>query len=94
MATSRKAKRVGPMTLEAVRIGRIEGPWRGGGVERRGRGGPQTGAARADHKLTAIENETVLVKHFQALLHAVNTMQLERYVKRDFSDVSEKYIKA
>ncbi len=46
------------------------------------------------HKLTAIENETVLVKHFQALLHAVNTMQLERYVKRDFSDVFEKYIKA
>ncbi|WP_395835542.1 hypothetical protein [Archangium violaceum] len=36
----------------------------------------------------------VLVKHFQALLHSVNTMQLERYVKRDFSDVSEKYIKA
>jgi hypothetical protein len=32
--------------------------------------------------------------HFQALLHAVNTMQLERYVKRDFSDVFEKSIKA
>jgi hypothetical protein len=55
---------------------------------------PCLDAVGSMHKLTAIENETVLVKHFQALLHAVNTMQLERYVKRDFSDVSEKYIKA
>ena len=32
---------------EGPSIGRIEGLLRGGGVERRGRGGPQTGAARA-----------------------------------------------
>jgi hypothetical protein len=55
---------------------------------------PCLDAVGSMHKLTAIENETVLVKHFQALLHAVNTMQLEQYVKRDFSDVFEKYIKA
>lgn len=54
---------------------------------------PSSIATHSAEQLTAIENETVLVKHFQAL-HAVNTMQLERYVKRDFSDVFEKYIKA
>mgnify|MGYP003575852998 CR=1 FL=1 len=46
------------------------------------------------HKITAIESEATLVKHYQSLLHAVNTMQLERCLKRDFSDVFEKYIKA
>jgi len=55
---------------------------------------PTLDAVGAMHKLTAIENETTLVKHYQALLHAVNTMQFDRYLKRDFSDVFEKYIKA
>ncbi|HYO52808.1 hypothetical protein, partial [Archangium sp.] len=44
-----KLTRKGPSPQEngPVSIGRMEGLWRGGGLERRGRGGPLTGAARA-----------------------------------------------
>ena len=55
---------------------------------------PCLDALGAMHKIAEVESEATLVKHYQAVLHAVNTMQLERYVKRDFSDVFEKYIKA
>ncbi|AKJ31658.1 PH domain-containing protein [Caldimonas brevitalea] len=44
------------------------------------------------YKLGTLDSEATLVKHYQTLLHAVNTTLLERYVKRDFSDVFEKYI--
>lgn len=55
---------------------------------------PCLDALGAMYKIGSLESEAALVKHYQALLHAVNTMQLERYVKRDFSDVFEKYIHA
>jgi len=38
------------------------------------------------------KSEATLVKHYQALLHAVNTMQLDRYTQRDFGPVFEKYL--
>ncbi|UXH78541.1 PH domain-containing protein [Roseateles amylovorans] len=51
-------------------------------------------ALGAMHKITEVESEATLVKHYQALLHAVNTMALDRYHKRDFGDVFEKYLRS
>ncbi|WAC73530.1 PH domain-containing protein [Roseateles sp. SL47] len=51
-------------------------------------------ALGAMHKISEVESEATIVKHYQALLHAVNTMQLDRYLKRDFGDVFEKYLRS
>lgn len=55
---------------------------------------PCLDALGAMHKISAVDSEATLIKHYQALLHAVNTMQLERHAKRDFSDVFEKYLRS
>lgn len=55
---------------------------------------PCLDALGAMHKISEIESEATLVKHYQALLHAVNTMQLDRHTKRDFADVFEKYLRS
>jgi Bacterial PH domain/YvbH-like oligomerisation region len=46
------------------------------------------------YKLNTIESEETIVKHYQAILLNFNTTILDRYKKRDFSKVFEKYIRA
>ncbi|MBB3193129.1 PH domain-containing protein [Roseateles terrae] len=55
---------------------------------------PCLDALGAMHKISEVESEATLVKHYQALLHAVNTMQLDRYTQRDFGPVFEKYLRS
>lgn len=55
---------------------------------------PCLDALGAMHKISAVESEATIVKHYQALLHAVNTMQLDRYTQRDFGPVFEKYLRS
>jgi hypothetical protein len=45
------------------------------------------------YKLNTIENEETIVKHYNAMLLNFNAAILERYRKRDFSNVFEKYIR-
>lgn len=55
---------------------------------------PCLDALGAMHKISEVESEATLVKHYQALLHAVNTMQLDRFTQRDFGPVFEKYLRS
>lgn len=45
------------------------------------------------YKIDKIESEETLVKHYNAMLTNLNATMLERYTKRDFSNIFEKYIK-
>jgi hypothetical protein len=44
------------------------------------------------YKIGAIESEETIVKHYNAMLVNFNATMLERYRKRDFSNIFEKYI--
>ncbi len=44
------------------------------------------------YKIDKIENEETLVKHYNAMLTNLNATVIERYTKRDFSNIFEKYI--
>jgi Bacterial PH domain/YvbH-like oligomerisation region len=45
------------------------------------------------YKITSIENEAALVQHYNAMLTNLNATMLDKYTKRDFSNVFEKYIR-
>jgi hypothetical protein len=45
------------------------------------------------YKIGTIESEDALVKHYNALLNNLNATILDKYTKRDFSNVFEKYIR-
>jgi hypothetical protein len=45
------------------------------------------------YKITSIENEAALVQHYNALLTNLNATMLDKYTKRDFSNVFEKYVR-
>jgi hypothetical protein len=44
------------------------------------------------YKISNVESEETLVKHYNALLANLNANILERYTKRDFTNIFEKYI--
>ena len=44
------------------------------------------------YKIDKIESEETIVKHYNAILTNLNATMLERYTKRDFSNIFEKYI--
>ncbi|MFM2314013.1 MAG: hypothetical protein RLZZ04_3289 [Cyanobacteriota bacterium] len=44
------------------------------------------------YKISAIESEDMIVKHYNAMLLNYNATILERYTKRDFNNIFEKYI--
>ena len=44
------------------------------------------------YKIDKIENEETIVKHYNAILTNLNATMLERYTKRDFSNIFDKYI--
>jgi hypothetical protein len=46
------------------------------------------------YKISTVESEDTIVKHYNALLLNYNSIILERYTKRDFSNIFEKYIRA
>ncbi|MGL5941802.1 MAG: PH domain-containing protein [Waterburya sp.] len=46
------------------------------------------------YKINTIESEEVIVKHYNAMLLNFNAAILDRYTKRDFSNIFEKYIRA
>ncbi len=46
------------------------------------------------YKIDKIESEETIVRHYNAILTNLNATMLERYTKRDFSNIFEKYIKA
>lgn len=46
------------------------------------------------HKVTAVESDAALISRYNALLDNLNTTVLERFTKRDFSDVFEKFIRS
>lgn len=46
------------------------------------------------YKLGSVENDKAVAQQFGTLLSHVNHAVLQRYVKRDFSDVFEKFIKS
>jgi hypothetical protein len=45
------------------------------------------------YKINNVENETSIVQHFNTLFVNYNATILERYTKRDFSNIFEKYIR-
>ncbi|WP_373540404.1 PH domain-containing protein [Chamaesiphon sp.] len=45
------------------------------------------------YKIDKIESEETIVRHYNAMLTNLNATMLERYTKRDFSNIFEKYIK-
>jgi Bacterial PH domain/YvbH-like oligomerisation region len=45
------------------------------------------------YKINTIESEDSLIKHYNALLTNLNATILDRYTKRDFSNIFEKYIR-
>ncbi|MEN9870575.1 MAG: hypothetical protein RLZZ171_1563 [Cyanobacteriota bacterium] len=45
------------------------------------------------YKINNIENEASIVQHFNTIFVNFNATILERYTKRDFSDIFEKYIR-
>ncbi|WKB51537.1 PH domain-containing protein [Eleftheria terrae] len=55
---------------------------------------PCLSALASMYKIGSVDSEATLVKHYNALLYTVNSALLERHVKRDFSDVFEKYIQS
>jgi hypothetical protein len=46
------------------------------------------------YKISTIESEDMIVKHYNAMLLNYNATILDRYTKRDFSNIFEKYIRA
>jgi hypothetical protein len=52
------------------------------------------GVLASMYKIGAIESEDTIVKHYNAMLLNYNSTILERYTKRDFSNIFEKYIRA
>jgi Bacterial PH domain/YvbH-like oligomerisation region len=50
-------------------------------------------AVSSMYKLNNVESEETIVKHYNAMLTNLNATMLERYTKRDFSNIFEKYIK-
>lgn len=46
------------------------------------------------YKIDKVESEETIVRHYNAILTNLNATMLERYTKRDFSNIFEKYIKA
>jgi hypothetical protein len=46
------------------------------------------------YKINTIESEDIIVKHYNAMLLNYNAVILDRYTKRDFSNIFEKYIRA
>lgn len=51
-------------------------------------------AVASMYKVSAVESEGVIVKHYNAILENLNVAVLERHAGRDFSHVFEKYIRA
>jgi hypothetical protein len=45
------------------------------------------------YKIDKIESEETIVRHYNAMLTNLNATMLERYTKRDFSNIFEKYIR-
>jgi hypothetical protein len=45
------------------------------------------------YKITSIESEAALVQHYNALLINLNSTMIDKYTKRDFSNIFEKYIR-
>jgi hypothetical protein len=45
------------------------------------------------YKISNVESEDAIVKHYNAMLVNFNATILERYAKRDFSNIFEKYIR-
>jgi Bacterial PH domain/YvbH-like oligomerisation region len=45
------------------------------------------------YKITSIESEAALVQHYNALLTNLNSTMIDKYTKRDFSNIFEKYIR-
>lgn len=45
------------------------------------------------YKISTIESEEAIVKHYNAMLLNYNATVLERYTKRDFSNIFQKYIR-
>jgi hypothetical protein len=45
------------------------------------------------YKIDKIESEETIVRHYNAILTNLNATMLERYTKRDFSNIFEKYIR-
>jgi Bacterial PH domain/YvbH-like oligomerisation region len=50
-------------------------------------------AVSSMYKITSIEDEAALVRHYNALLTNLNATMLDKYTKRDFSNIFEKYIR-
>jgi hypothetical protein len=46
------------------------------------------------YKIVNVESEETIVKHYNAMVVNFNAAILERYTKRDFSNIFEKYIRA
>jgi Bacterial PH domain/YvbH-like oligomerisation region len=46
------------------------------------------------YKISTLESEDAIVKHYNAMLLNYNATILERYTKRDFSNIFEKYIRS
>ncbi len=51
-------------------------------------------AVSSMYKISEIENEETIVKHYNAILTNLNATILDRYTKRDFSNIFEKYIRS
>jgi Bacterial PH domain/YvbH-like oligomerisation region len=49
-------------------------------------------AVSSMYKIDKIESEETIVKHYNSMLTNLNATMLDRYTKRDFSNVFEKYI--
>lgn len=45
------------------------------------------------YKINTVESEEALIKHYNAILTNLNATMLDKYTKRDFSNVFEKYIR-
>jgi hypothetical protein len=52
------------------------------------------GVLASMYKVNTIESEEAIVKHYNAILLNHNAVVLDRYTKRDFSNIFEKYIRA
>ncbi|MBB6049671.1 PH domain-containing protein [Armatimonas rosea] len=51
-------------------------------------------AVSSMYKLTSVESDAALIGRYTALLDNLNTTMQQRFTKRDFSDVFEKYIRS
>jgi hypothetical protein len=50
-------------------------------------------AVSSMYKISSIESEAALVQHYNALLTNLNSTMLDKFTKRDFSNIFEKYIR-